>query len=162
MYAQRFAADLFGIDACGISQPVVSVDNIELLRPRHHTGDDRVVVDLVVEIGGIAARKVHASQIVDVHIVEVGIDMVTEVVVFFRAHQVADALFDVVVVDISPCDGHTVHGHDVRKGVILIAPGLRQAEGDVDIALSVQSFRDTEIGSCQTAVNMRRILPSKH
>ena len=88
--------------------------------------------------------------------------MITEVVIFLGAHQIADALLDVVVVDITPCDRHAVHGHDMREGVILVAPGLWQAERDVDIALSVQSFRDTEVGSCQTTVNMRRILPSKH
>ena len=42
-----------------------------------------------------------------------------------------------------------------------ISEGLK-AQGDVDVALRVQSFRNSIIGGCQSTKHMRRILPAKH
>ena len=160
--AQGFAADLLSVDACRESQPVVSVDDIELFRSCHHACNDRVVVDLLVQIAGIASCKLHAAEVVDVHIVEVGIDMLTTLIVVFGVHDVAHTLLHIVIVDVAPGNGHGVHGHNATGMLTLITKGMRQTEHGVDVALSLQTFRDTVVSSSKSTKHMRRILPSKH
>ena len=143
---QRLAAHLLGVDACGIGEPVVGVDDVELLATRHHTGNDRIIVDFLVQIARVTACKLHATQVVDMHKVEVGIDMVAVSVIIVGIHEVAHPTAYVVEVDIAVSDGHTVHRNDARVGAVLVAPWLRQAERYVDVALCVKTLRYTKIG----------------
>ena len=143
---EGLAAHLLGVDACGIGEPVVGVDDVELLATRHHTGNDRIIVDFLVQIARVTACKLHATQVVDMHKVEVGIDMVAVSVIIVGIHEVANPTAYVVEVDVAVSDGHTVHRNDARVGAVLVAPWLRQAERYVDVALCVKTLRYTKIG----------------
>ena len=162
VYAQRFAAYLLGMYAGREGKPVVCVNDVKLFRPCHHTGNDRVVVYLVMQVGRITTCKIHASQVVDMHVVEVGIDMVTIAEIIVGVHDVSHPLLHIVVVDIAPGYRHTVHGHYLGGTAVFVAEGMRQTERDVYIALCVKSLRDAEIGGSKTTEYVRRILPSKH
>ena len=123
---------------------------------------DGVVVDLLVEVGRVSACKLHGSQFVDVHVAEVGIDMVAQPVVVVGRHQSAEPLLHEAIVHVAPYDRHAVHGHDPAVGLVLVAKGMRQTERDIDVALRVESLRDAEVGRRQSAIYVGRILPSKH
>ena len=160
--AHRFAAHLLGVDAGGIGEPVVGVDDVEVEGACHLSCDDGVVVDFLVQVAGIAASELHGTQVVDVHVVEVGIDMFAQPIVHLWRHDVADALFHIVVVHITVGDGHCIHGHDGSGAGILIAERFGQTEDGFDIALGVEALADAEVGGGKTTKHMRRILPSKH
>ena len=89
VYAERLSAHLLGVYASWEGEPVVGVDDVEVLGPCHHSRYDGVVVDLLVEVGRVSACKLHGSQFVDVHVAEVGIDMVAQPVVVVGRHQSA-------------------------------------------------------------------------
>lgn len=146
----------------GVGEPVVSVNDVELLGARHLSGYDAVVVYLLVKVAWVSAGKLHAPQVVDVHIAEVGIYVVAEPVILIRVHQVADALLHVVAVNVLVHYWHAVHCHDTRVGVVFIAKRPWQAKRYLHVALGVQSFRNAEVGGGQSTEYMRRILPSKH
>ena len=162
VYAQGLTAHLLGVDAGGIGEPVVSVDDVEFFRACHHACDDRVVIDFLMQVRGIAARKLHSTQVVDVHVVEVGIDVVAIAIVVVRRHDRAHTLLHVVVVDVAPGNRHSIHGHDFASRAVFVAEGFRQTENGIDIALSMQALGDTVVGCGESAKHMRRILPSKH
>ena len=162
MDTERLTTDLLGMDTSGEGQPVVSVDDVKLLGTGHLTGDDRVVVNLLVQIARITAGKLHRTQIVHVHIVKVCVDMITQLEIVVRIHNVTHTLLHVVVIDITPGNGHSVHGHDTTGMLTLITKRMRQTEHRLNIALSFQTFRDTIIRSGESTKHMRRILPSKH
>ncbi len=162
MDAERFAAHILRVDACRVGEPVVGVDDVELFGACHDTCNDRIVVDFLVQVAGIASGKLHTSQVVDVHVVEVGIDVVTEPEIGVGVHDVAYTVFHIVVVDVAPGNRHGVHGNDIGSIAALVAERMWQAQRDVDVALSLQALGDTEVGCCQSAKHMRRILPSKH
>ena len=115
-----------------------------------------------MQVRRVAAGEVHAAQVVHVHIVEVGIDVVAQLVVALRVHQMAYAALHIVEVDIAPCDGYAVHGDDACETLVLIAPRLGQTQGDVYVALGVEAFRYAEIGCGKTPIYMWRVLPPKH
>ena len=159
---QRLAAHLLGMNTSGEGQPIVSVDDIKLFGTGHLTSDDRVVVDLLVQVAGIAACKLHRTEVVDVHIIEVGIDMVTKLEIVVGIHDITHTLTYIVIVHIAPGDGNGVHSNDAAGMLALITEGMRQAEGDIHIALSLQTLGDTIVGSSESTKYVRRILPSKH
>ena len=66
--------------------------------------------------------------------------MVAELEVVLRIHDVANALFHIVVAHVSPCYGHGVHGHDATGMLALVAEGVGQAEHRLDVALCLQAF----------------------
>ena len=162
VYAERLAADLLGMDTCRIGEPVMSMDNVKLLSTSHLSGDDRVIVDLFVKVAWITACKLHGAKVVDVHIVEVGVDMVAQLEVILGRHYIATTLFDVVVADVAPGDRHTIHGNNTTGTCVLVAEGTRKTEHSLDVALGVKPLTDTIVGSGKTAKDMRRILPTKH
>ena len=128
------------MDAGREGEPVVSVDDVKLLSAGHLSGNDRVVVDLLVKVAWISSGKLHRTKIVHVHIVKVGIDMVTELEIVVRIHDIAHALLHVVIVYIAPCDRHGIHSYDTCCMLALITKRMRQAERDVHIALGLQAF----------------------
>lgn len=162
MDAQRLAADLLGMDAGRIGQPVVGMDDVVVEGARHHAGDDGVVVDFLVKVSGIATGKLHGTEIIDVHVVEVGIQMVAKPEIKIRIHDVAYALTHIVAVDVAPRNGHGIHGHDAAGRAVFVAERFRQTQGDVHIALGVQSLRYAVVGGGESTEHVRRILPSKH
>ena len=50
VYAERFAADVLGIDACWIGQPVMGVNDVKLFGAGYDTCYDGLVVYLFVQI----------------------------------------------------------------------------------------------------------------
>ena len=162
MNAQRLAADMLGIDAGGIGEPVVRMDDVKVLGACHHTGNDGVVVYFLVQVGGIASGKLHTAEIVDVHIVEIGIDVVAQTVVVVGIHHVGDAALHIFAVNVAPCDRHTVHCHNAARRLVLVAEGARQTQHRLHVTLRVQSLGDAEISGSESTIHMRRILPSEH
>ena len=55
--------------------------DVELLGAGYYAGYYRVVVDLLVQVVGIASGELYATQIVGIEIAEIGVDVVTETVV---------------------------------------------------------------------------------
>ena len=83
MNTKRFAAHHLGVHTGRISQPVMRMDNIKLLLTGYYSGNNRKVVDFLVQISRITSCKLHTSQIIDMHIGEIGINMVAERIIFF-------------------------------------------------------------------------------
>ncbi len=162
VYAQGLATDVLGMDAGRIGQPVVRMNNVKLLGAGNHASDDRIVVDFLMQVAGIATGKLHSAQIIHMHVVEIGINMLTQLEIIVGIHHVTHAILHIVVADITPGDRHGIHGHDAASSLTLIAKRMWQTEHSLDVALCLQSFRNTIVGSCKSAKHMRRILPSKH
>ena len=160
--AQWFTTHPLGMNTSRESQPVVSMDNIKFLTSSYHTGNDAIVVDLVVEIGWITTSKIHTSEVVDIHIVEVGIDMIAITEIVIRIHNIAYSLLYVIMIDITPGDRHTIHGHNLTSTAVLITERMRKTEYGFNVTLGMQTLRNTKVSSSQTTKYMRRILPSKH
>ena len=162
MDAEGFAAHLLGMDACWIGEPVVSMDDVKGLCASHLTGDDGVVVNLLVEIAWISSGKLHRTEVVDMHIVKIGIDMVAQLVIVFGRHHVADAVLHIIVVHIAPNDRHAVHRYDAAGTRVLITEGMGKTEHRLYVSLGMKTLTDSIIGGGQTTKHMRRILPTKH
>ena len=135
--AQWLSADLLSVDSRGISEPVVGMDDVEVDGARYDSGNDGVVVNLFVKISGISSGELHRSEIIDIHIVEVGVDMVAQLEVKFGIHDIADPAVDIVPIYIAPCYWDAVHGNNIGEGVVLIAEGLRKTQCYVNVALCV-------------------------
>ena len=164
MDAQRFAAHHLGMHAGGIRQPVVRVDNVELLLAGHHACDDGEVVDLIIQVGRIAACKLHAADVIDVHVREIGIDMVAQVVVRFRRHAGSQTVLQPLqplIIHIAPNDGHLVHADDVQE-VFFIAARFGHTERGLHVSLHAQALRDAVSGDSKAAVYLGRKFPSEH
>ena len=102
----RLAGHLLGMYACGICEPVVGVDYVKLLGTGDDTGAYRVVVDFLQKVIGIASGKFYTAQVVEAHIVEVGIDMVAQTEVFVGVHYIADAAFYIFAAYVAPSYRH--------------------------------------------------------
>ena len=160
--AQGLSADLLGVDACRISQPVMGMNDVVVEGTSHHTGDDGIVVDFLVQVARIAASKLHGAQIVDVHVVEVSIQVVAQAEIEVGVHDVPYPFANIVSRHVAPGNGHSVHGYDVAGRTVFVAEGMRQTERNVHVALGMQALRDTIVSGGQSTEYVRRILPSKH
>ena len=161
MDAQGLATHHLCMHSRRIGQPVVGMNEIKLLRACQHAGNDGEVVDLLVQIAGITARKVETTQVIKpLQIVEVGIDVVAEAIVILGRMAVHAALH-LVVIHIAPRHRHLAHVHNLEK-MLLLARWLGHAEGCLHVTLHGQSLGDSIRGNCQTAVYFRGKLPSEH
>ena len=115
-----------------------------------------------MEVSRITAGKLHTSEVVNVHIVEVSIDMVAQSVVVVGIHNVPHPALHVVTIDIAPGYRHRIHCYDTCRMLLFVAKRMWQTECYVDIALSLQTLRDTVVSCCQSSKYVRRILPSEH
>ena len=162
MDAQRFTTDLLGMDAGRIGQPVVSMDNVVVQGTSHHASDNRIVIDFLMQIARITTGKFHSAQVVDMHVVEVGIQMVAQTEIQVRIHDITHSLTDIVGRHVTIGNRHSIHGHNLASRTILVTEGMRQTERNIHIALSIKALRDTIVGGGQSTEYVRRILPSKH
>jgi len=112
---QWLARHLLGVDAGRICEPVVRVDYVAVDRAGYHSGHDRVVVDFLEQVVGVAAREFDAAQVVGAHVVEVGVDVVAEPEIEVGIHHAADTLLDVVAADVAPCHRHLRRAYDVGE-----------------------------------------------
>ena len=162
MDAQGLARNLLGMDAGGIGKPVVGMDDVVIERAGNDSGDNRIVIDFLMEIGGVSTGKLHRTEVIDVHIIEIRIDVVAQAEVEIGVHNVTHLVLHIVVIDIAPGDRHTVHRHDIGGAAVFIAPWFGQTEYRLYITLGVQTLRYTIVGGSQSTIYMRRILPTKH
>ncbi len=162
MNHKRLAAHLLGVNAGGISEPVVRVNDIEVERARYHTSHYRVVVNLLNEVVGITARELQASQVVGVHVVKVTVDVVAQVVVELRIHHIANATLHIVPVHVAPGNGRVVGSDNASKVLGLIAPGLGNDKRDIHVAILGHALCQTETRGAQATQDVRRELPAKH
>ena len=79
--AQRFARYLLGVNTCWEGKPVVCVDNIVFHGTCNHTCYNGIVVYFFVQIGRIATCKLHRTNITHVHIAEIGVDIITQLII---------------------------------------------------------------------------------
>ena len=68
MNHQWLPADLLGMDTRRIGQPIVCMNDVELLLPGYNSCHDGIIVDLLVQVVRIATGKLHAAQIIHIHI----------------------------------------------------------------------------------------------
>ena len=162
VHHQRFAAHLLGVDARGIGEPVVGMDDVILLLPSDDARHDGVVVDLFLQIVGIAARKLDATQVVGEPIGEIGVDVVAQGEILFGRHAIAEALAHIVVVHVAPHDGSFAQPDDVHETFVLVAPGLGDAEGDVHVGLCGQAGGHAVGRGAEPAEDVGREFPAKH
>ncbi len=94
--AQRLSAHLLGVDASRIGQPVVCMDDVVVECACHHTCDNRVIVDFLMQVSWITTGKLHRTKVVDVHVVEISIQMVAQAEIQIRIHDVAHPFADIV------------------------------------------------------------------
>ena len=109
---QRFSRNLLSMNTSRISQPVVRVNNIKLLLTSHHTGYNRIVIDFFMQIIRISSRKLHATQIIGMHIIKICINMVTQVIIKLRIHIMSHSIFYIIPLYVTPYNRYTVHSYD--------------------------------------------------
>ena len=88
--------------------------------------------------------------------------MVAQTIVILWVHDIAHAFLYVVEVDVAPSDRHAVHSHDAAGAAVLVAERMRQTEHSLNIALCVQTLRNSEVSGSESTKYVRRILPSEH
>ena len=149
------------MNASRIGEPVVRVDEVEILAPCQHSGNDGEVVNLLVQVARITSGETDAAHIVKpLQVVEVRIEMVAEAVVVL-CRMTNEAVLDVVVPDIPPSHGYLAHV-DYLEETFLLPRWFGHAEGCLDVALQAQSLGDTVGCHSKTAVYLGRKLPSEH
>ena len=159
--AERLAAHHLGMNASGIGEPVVRMDEVELLAPCQHAGDDGEVVDFFMQVARIAPGKADAAHVVEaLQVVEVGIEVVAEAVVVL-CRMAYEAVLDVVVPHVAPNDGYLAHVNYLEE-LLLLSRWFRHTEGRLDVSLQAQSLGDAIGSHCKAAVYLGRKLPSEH
>ena len=114
MYAQRFSTDHLCMNTGRICKPVVSVDDVELTSTSHYACYNREVVDFVVEVMTITHIEMHTTNIIDRHIVKVGIYMISEVEVFLR-RRCLKTIFHIIIFNIAISNWHLIHCNYIKE-----------------------------------------------
>src|SRR5574344_2319208 len=122
--------------ACRICQPVMCMNDIEILLTSNNSCNNRVIINLLMQIVRIATTELHASQVIYIHIVKVGIYMVAQTEIQLRIHNITYPALNIIIIDITPCDWNIIHCYYVHKATILIPPWFRETECYVHVALS--------------------------
>ena len=84
MDTKRFSTYHLSMHTSGISQPVVSMNNIKFLLTSHYSGYDGVIIDFLMQVFRITTGKFHATKVVHMHVREIRIDMITEGIILLR------------------------------------------------------------------------------
>lgn len=130
----------------GVGEPVVGVDYVEVDCACYHACGDRVVVDLLEQVVGIASRKFDAAEIVGAHVVEVGVYVVAQTEIEAGIHQPAYARVDVVAAHVAPGYRHLRCAYDVGEMLVLITERLGYHESDVHVAALPHAFGEAVAG----------------
>ena len=158
---ERFAAHHLGMYTGRISEPVMSMYEVEIFAASQYSGNDGEVVDLLMQITWITTGKVDTSHIVQsAQMIEIGIDMVAESVIVLGRVAGHTALH-LIVIHVAPCHRHLTHVHDIQE-TFLLARWLRHAEGSLHITLHGQAFGDTVGSHGQSAIYLWGEFPSEH
>ena len=143
---QRFSWNLLSMNTCRISQPVVWVNNIKLLLTSYHTGYNRIVVDFFMQIIRISSWEFHATQIIGMHIIEVCINMVAQVIIKLRIHIMSYSIFYIIPLYVTPYNRHTVHSYNTQETLVFVSPRLRNTESNFHIFLLSKSMSQSITG----------------
>ena len=137
------------------------MNQVKILTACQHTGYDAEIVDFLMQIAGISAGKSYTSQIIEsLQIIEVCIDMVAETVIVARVMSDQSAT-QILVFRFAPHHRHLTHIDDVQE-LFFLACRLGQTERGLHIALQAESLGYTIGRNSQSAVYLRRELPSEH
>ena len=128
----------------------------------YYTCTNGVIVDLFDKVVGVAAGELYAAQVIGAHIIEVGIDMVTEAEIEIRIHDIAYALLHVFTVDIAPADRHLRHSYYIGEVTLLVTVRLGYDKCNVHVATLPHALSETVAGSAETAEDVRWEFPPEH
>ena len=137
---QWLTTNVLGMDSSRISQPVVCMNDVEFLRTSHNTCNDGIIIDFLMQVAGIATCKFHTSQVVDIHVIEIRVDMVTILEVIFRTHDIAYPTVDIIILYVAPCDRHSIHGNNLTCRTVFVAPWFGQAKNRINITLCMKTL----------------------
>ena len=159
---QWLACDLLGVNTGRIGEPVVRVDNIAWNGACNHTSHNRIIVDFLNEVIGVTTGELDAAQVVGVHIIEITVDVISQIKISLRVHHIADTALHIFAAHVAPCDRRGVGANDSCKSLLFVAPRLGYNECDVHVAAIVHTFRKTVACGSETTENMRGKFPTKH
>ena len=125
MDAQGLTTNLLGMYACWISQPVVCMNDIIVKCTSYDTCNNRVIINLLMQIPRIATSKLHSAKIIDMHVIEISIQMVTQTEIEIRIHDVANTFANIISRYVAICNRHSIHCHDMGGLTLLITKRMR-------------------------------------
>src|SRR5690554_706076 len=140
---QRFSTYVLGMQTGRVGEPVVGVNDVVLISPRNNTGYDGVVVGLLQDIARVPARELQTTKIVGIHVVEVGIYVVTHPEILLWIHELFESRLYRFPADIPPHDGRIVAADYLQKTLIFVAPGLGNNKQYLHIFLLGHSLGQT-------------------
>ena len=129
------AGHLLGVDASGVGEPVMGVDDVAIDGSCDHARHNTVIVNLLEQVLRIASRELDAPKVVGAHVVEITIDVVTQVEVQLRIHHLADAALHIIPFHIAPGHRCAVSSDDVGKILRFVSPGLWDDKCDVHVSI---------------------------
>ena len=88
--------------------------------------------------------------------------MVAQIEIDLRIHHFPDSRLNVIIAYIAPCHRSVAGTDNIGESSLLIAPGARDDESDLHIAVIVHPLGQTIGGGAQTAQDMRGKLPPEH
>ena len=162
MYHERLARDLLGVYAGGVGEPVVGVDDVARNRAGYHSCRYAVVVDFLEQVVGIASRELDAAEVVEAHVVEIGVDVVAQAEVHLGAHVASDALFHVVARHVAPCHRHLRCAYYAGETAVFVAPRLRDYEVYFHVAALPHAACEAVACGAESAEDVRREFPAEH
>ena len=162
MNDQRFAADMLGMYARRISQPIVGMNNIILLLTGYDSCHNGIIIDLIMKIVRITTGKLNTSQVIGLPITEISINMVAQSVILLRRHFIAQTLLDIVIINITPNNRSFTQTDNIHETFVLISPRFWDTKGNLHVWLLGQTCCNAVAGSSESAQNMGREFPSEH
>ena len=140
MNTQRFTRHTLSMNTSRICQPVMCMDNIEIVCTCNDTSNNRIIINLFVQISRITSRKIHCTKVVDIHIIKVGIDVLTQLEVKFWRHNITKTILHIIIAKFTISDWHMIHCHNLSVGMVFITKRMWQAEDCLNITLRMQTF----------------------
>ena len=140
MYHQRFSRNLLGVYPGWIRQPVVRVYDVAGIGASYHTGHNRIIIYLFEQIVGITPRKFDTTQIIGMQIIEIGVNVISQIEIFLRIHAVPQPAGDIVPRDIAPCDRCISRTDDMSETFIFISVRFGYDECYIHIAAFGHTF----------------------
>ena len=158
----RLATHVFGVDTCWIGEPVVGMDDVELLPACDDACADGVIVDFFQEVVRISAGKLDATQIVHMHVIEICVDVVAQFVVFLRVHDGTHPVLEGFITGIAPNNGRVPGSGYLEEALVFVAVRFWYHKDDIQVGLQGHSSGQTVTGRSQSPQDMRGKLPSEH
>ena len=132
---QRFARYMLGEHACGVSQPVMGVDDVEIKTIGEYRRHRLVVTDFLDKVVGIAPGESHTAEVVGTDTAEVVMYAITEMEILLGRHSAFHTLTHIVVTILLPHNGYAVCADNAQERLVFVAPWFGNNESDVHIGL---------------------------